>query len=318
VRYTIPDLSSDPALTRFFRWEPGSVQFTALRGHHTPSSFPPASVISQYQYLDNPSMGHAVPAAGRENFRFNLWLNGGATAPASGQPVEVVINDFTFNEAGFTITPLSGLVTTESGGQAAFTVQLNTVPASDVTITLTSSDATEGTVSPATLVFTPADALTPRTVTITGVNDAVVDGNVSYTILTTPATSSDPSYSGLDPDDVRVMNTEALSCVVVPRPVVQPRGIVAQLVMVKERKKRILKVVVRYADTLERIAEFRSSFQKPRYKSVTVSTRDSNGNGAADIVVLAGILRPRKQKFAEFTFLLADTKVVQIQALSCQ
>ena len=52
--------------------------------------------------------------------------------------------------------------------------------------------------SPASLVFTPANALTPQTVTVTGVDDAIVDGNQAYTIVTAPAVSADPAYSGLN------------------------------------------------------------------------------------------------------------------------
>ena len=46
--------------------------------------------------------------------------------------------------AGITVTPTSGLTTTEAGGTATFTVVLNTQPTADVTIGLTSSDTTEG------------------------------------------------------------------------------------------------------------------------------------------------------------------------------
>ncbi len=110
--------------------------------------------------------------------------------------------------AGITVTPTSGLTTTEGGGTASFTVALNSVPTADVTIGLSSSDSTEGSVSPASLVFTPANALTPQTVTVTGVDDAVIDGDQAYTIVTAPAVSGDPAYSGLNPLDVSVTNTD--------------------------------------------------------------------------------------------------------------
>ena len=60
-----------------------------------------------------------------------------------------------------------------------------------MTIGLSSSDTTEGTVSPASLTFTPANWNAPQTVTVTGVNDAVDDGDIAYTIVTAPATSTD-------------------------------------------------------------------------------------------------------------------------------
>jgi len=64
-----------------------------------------------------------------------------------------------------TVTPTAGLVTDESGATAQFTVGLNYVPTANVTIGLASSDVTEGTVSPSSLTFTPANWQTPQTVT---------------------------------------------------------------------------------------------------------------------------------------------------------
>src|SRR4029450_9010470 len=61
--------------------------------------------------------------------------------------------------------------------------------------------------NPTSLVFTSGNWNVPQTVTVTGVNDAVVDGNVAYTILTAAATSTDSNYSGRDAADVTVTNT---------------------------------------------------------------------------------------------------------------
>ncbi len=56
-----------------------------------------------------------------------------------------------------------------------------------MTIGLTSSDTTEGTVSPASVTFTAANWNTAQTVTVTGVNDDLDDGDVAYTIVTAAA-----------------------------------------------------------------------------------------------------------------------------------
>ena len=69
---------------------------------------------------------------------------------------------------------------------------LNTQPTADVTIALSSSDTTEGTVAPASLTFTTANWNVAQTVTVTGVDDALDDGDVAYTIVTAPATSARP------------------------------------------------------------------------------------------------------------------------------
>ena len=107
---------------------------------------------------------------------------------------------------GITITPTSGLVTTEAGGTAQFSVVLDSQPTANVTIPLSSSDTSEGTVCPASLTFTPSNWATPQTVTVTGVDDLVDDGNGNYAIVTAPAVSSDTMYHGLDAHDVSVIN----------------------------------------------------------------------------------------------------------------
>ena len=58
--------------------------------------------------------------------------------------------------------------------------------------------STEGAVSPASLTFTPANWNTPQTVTITGVNDFLDDGDIAYSIVTAAATSADSTYAGLE------------------------------------------------------------------------------------------------------------------------
>ena len=88
------------------------------------------------------------------------------------------------------------LTTTEAGGTATFTVVLTSQPTADVTIGLSVSDATEGTVATGSLTFTPANWNVPQTVTVTGVDDPLDDGDVAYTIVTAAAVSADANYSG--------------------------------------------------------------------------------------------------------------------------
>src|SRR5262249_24923270 len=110
--------------------------------------------------------------------------------------------------AGITVAPNSGLETTQAGGTATFSVVLNSPPASEVTIPLSSSDTTEGTVAPTSLTFTPADWNVPQTVTVTGVNDGIDQGNVAYTIVPGAATSQDPAYNGMVASSVAVTNID--------------------------------------------------------------------------------------------------------------
>ena len=124
----------------------------------------------------------------------------------SVSPVTITIVDD--DSYSITVTPTSGLVTTEAGGSATFTVVLNALTYNDVTIQLTSSDLTEGTVFPSSLTFTNGNFFTPQTVTITGVDDALADGNIAYTIITSAVTSDDNNFKGIDPSDVSVTNAD--------------------------------------------------------------------------------------------------------------
>lgn len=131
-----------------------------------------------------------------------------ADAPYSGlNPDDVSATNTDNDVSGFTVGVLSG-DTTEAGGIATFTVVLNAQPTASVSMSFTSSDLTEGTVSPATLTFTTGNWNTPQSVAITGVDDAVIDGSTGYSIVTGAAVSDDVLYSGINPSDISVTNTD--------------------------------------------------------------------------------------------------------------
>ena len=109
---------------------------------------------------------------------------------------------------GIIVTPTSGLTTTEAGGTAQFTVALVSAPTAPVTIALSSDDPSEGTVDPPSLTFDASDFATAKTVTVTGVDDLLDDGDVVYHVVTAPAVSADTRYAGLDPSDVTLTNLD--------------------------------------------------------------------------------------------------------------
>ena len=107
---------------------------------------------------------------------------------------------------------LTGAVTgtlTEAGGSATFTVALGGVapPTADVTVAVSSGDTTEGTVSPSSLTFTRDNWSTTQTVTVTGKDDDVDDGNVVWNVRLAPS-SGDANYNGLSNVDVPVITTD--------------------------------------------------------------------------------------------------------------
>jgi hypothetical protein len=96
---------------------------------------------------------------------------------------------------GVTVTDVSSLTVSETGTTSTFTVRLDRQPSADVTITPVSSDTTEATVG-AALTFTSVNYYTTQTVTITGADDALDDGDLPVTVTMT-ATSGDSGYSGI-------------------------------------------------------------------------------------------------------------------------
>jgi len=109
---------------------------------------------------------------------------------------------------GVSVTPTNGLVTSETGQQATFNVVLDTRPTNDVTISVTSSDTTEGTVSVASLTFSTNNWNVPQTVTVTGVDDPDVDGPIAYQVILSAAVSTDPDYNGVKPANVSLINAD--------------------------------------------------------------------------------------------------------------
>ena len=128
---------------------------------------------------------------------------------ATGATFQTVYGTSSFNlvaaTADIRVFPATGLFTSQAGDFATFTVELAVAPTANVTVNLSSSNTSVGTVSPATLTFTTADWNVPQTVTVTGVNDHQ-SGSVRYQVVFSPAVSSDSSYSGLTPASVSVTN----------------------------------------------------------------------------------------------------------------
>jgi hypothetical protein len=111
------------------------------------------------------------------------------------------------DEAGYTLSTTS-LTYRESDAPTEFTVVLKSKPLNNVQFSITSGNIDKGTVNPASLTFTSSNWNTPQTVTVTPVDNYVVDGNVGFNIVTSVATSPDNKYNGLNPPDVAVTCTD--------------------------------------------------------------------------------------------------------------
>ncbi len=108
------------------------------------------------------------------------------------------------NVAGFTVTPTS-IQTSMSGASASFSVVMTSQPTAPVTINLSSSNPSEGTLSTSTLTFDAGNWNVAQIVTVTGQIDLLAGGDVTYQITGT-AVSSDSNYNGLGMTPVTVTN----------------------------------------------------------------------------------------------------------------
>src|SRR2546426_1073066 len=121
---------------------------------------------------------------------------------------DVAVTNTDNDTAGISVIPTSGLTTTEGGGTATFTVVLTSQPTANVTVGLSSSDLTEGTVAPASVTVPSASRNTAEAGAVTGVDHFAADGSVAYAIVTAAATTTDVGYNGMNAADVAVTNTD--------------------------------------------------------------------------------------------------------------
>lgn len=117
-----------------------------------------------------------------------------AFAGLPDQTISVTTTDD--DAASIVVTESAGsTLVDENGATDDFTVALSAQPVTDVVLTVTSADAAEATVSPATLTFTTADWNVAQTVTVTGVDDVELDGDQAIDVtVAVDAAASDDAY----------------------------------------------------------------------------------------------------------------------------
>jgi hypothetical protein len=98
--------------------------------------------------------------------------------------------------------------TSENGKAVKFNVRLRTAPTANVTIPLSSNNVREGIVAPTSLIFTPQNWSVNQSVTATGKNDCVPDGNKAFQALSGKAVTTDPNYIGLSGSPVNLINND--------------------------------------------------------------------------------------------------------------
>ncbi len=120
---------------------------------------------------------------------------------------DVVVYVMSGTLPGITFSDISGN-TKEDGTKATFTVVLKTQPTENVNIDFSSDDLTEGVLSENRLTFSSLNWDTEQTVTITGQDDEIDDGDITYTIISDKVVSSDPIYSNLEINNISITNVD--------------------------------------------------------------------------------------------------------------
>ena len=129
---------------------------------------------------------------GNEAVVLDITAVSGGGAAESGTPQQIAVTITDDDSAGFTLSKTTASVA-ETGTTDTFTVVLNSEPTANVTLTLSDNDSTE-VLYPSSLVFSTGNWSTSQTVTLTGKDDDVDDGNRS-TLLTLTPSSTDSNFN---------------------------------------------------------------------------------------------------------------------------
>ncbi|HMX35431.1 MAG TPA: hypothetical protein PKC66_24570, partial [Leptospiraceae bacterium] len=144
------------------------------------------------------------------NVNFTITLGPTSSSDAAyndlSQPNIAVINEDN-DTAGITIINPT-ITTNESGSSAVFYVVLQSQPTATVSIPLTNNGSSEGTLSTTSLTFTTSSWNIQQAVTVTGLDDFNLDGNITYSIQVGAPVSLDLAYNSVSPQSVSVTNID--------------------------------------------------------------------------------------------------------------
>ncbi|MBL8817435.1 MAG: hypothetical protein JNL58_15515, partial [Planctomyces sp.] len=115
----------------------------------------------------------------------------------------------TISAAGIRLVETTGITVSEYRTSRAAHVALTSPPLQNVVLNVVSLNTGEATVSPSTLTFTPLNWFIPQAFTVTGVDDAIIDGNRSVNVTISVNTGlSAAAYSAVPSTTLTVTNTD--------------------------------------------------------------------------------------------------------------
>ena len=129
-----------------------------------------------------------------------------------GNPANAAILHIEYASPGVTLTESAGSTNINETGPTSdsYTAVLDTQPTADVTLTITpdaQADLGAGAATPVALTFTSANWSTAQTITVTAVDDALIEGAHSA-MITHTSSSTDSNYNGLSIPDITANVTD--------------------------------------------------------------------------------------------------------------
>lgn len=142
-----------------------------------------------------------------ESRSFGIRADSDGADPATREFTIDIADDL---PAGITVNESSGAtVVSEAATVDSLTVVLEAQPISNVVLEVGSADAAEVTVTPSALTFTNANWDEPQSVIVTGVDDAVADGDQATDVtISVRAANSDARYRSVGDETVSVTTTD--------------------------------------------------------------------------------------------------------------
>ena len=143
-------------------------------------------------------------AGGHREATVSHTVSGGDYAGVTASDVTVTVTD---DDTRSVVISESSAEVSEAGGTATYEVKLSTEPTGSVTVIVASSDESSATVAPDTLTFDATTWGTAQEVTVTGVDDDVVNAG-GHREATVSHTVSGGDYAGVTASDVTVTVTD--------------------------------------------------------------------------------------------------------------
>ena len=129
---------------------------------------------------------------------FRIQLDAGASDDCySTTATNYSINVLDDEVAAFSLSAVSGTLSEGSAQVATVSVVLDAEPLTNIIIDIQSGDTTEAVLGTGSLTFTPGTWNVPQTVTITSVDELLVDDLQTVSITASINSASDPAFTGL-------------------------------------------------------------------------------------------------------------------------